>query len=105
MRFQEAKEAITESEGEAVAVTDEQILDGLPPAPRERGRLLRAGVGGVARRARAARAQGLIEDGARVVCVLTGHGLKDPDTAVAQTRRAVRGGRGYEAVEAAVLGD
>ena len=41
-----------------------------------------------------ARRRGSIEDGARVVCILTGHGLKDPDTAVAQTRGAVRCGRG-----------
>jgi threonine synthase len=29
----------------------------------------------------AAVGDGLVEPGARVVCVLTGHGLKDPDTA------------------------
>ena len=52
-----------------------------------------------------ARAQGLIEDGARVVCILTGHGLKDPDTAVAQTVAPFAAGAGYAAVEAAVLGD
>ena len=51
-----------------------------------------------------AREQGLIEDGARVVCILTGHGLKDPDTAVAQTVAPIAAGSGYAAVEAAVLG-
>ena len=29
-----------------------------------------------------ARADGRVPAGARVVCILTGHGLKDPDTAV-----------------------
>jgi threonine synthase len=52
-----------------------------------------------------AREQGLVEDGARVVCILTGHGLKDPDTAVAQTVAPRAAGRGYEAIEAAVLAD
>jgi hypothetical protein len=37
--------------------------------------------------------------------VLTGHGLKDPDTAVAQTVAPFAAGAGYEAVEAAILRD
>ena len=39
------------------------------------------------RRCSTAVADGLVEPGSRVVCVLTGHGLKDPDTAGAGGRR------------------
>jgi len=34
--------------------------------------------------------EGRIEDGASIVCTLTGHGLKDPDTAIAQSPEPVR---------------
>jgi threonine synthase len=105
VRYDEAKAAITESEGGAVAITDEQILAAFRRLPEREGVFCEpasaASLAGLA----AARAQGLVEDGARVVCVLTGHGLKDPDTAVAQTPAPYAAGRGYDAVEAAVLGD
>ena len=39
------------------------------------------------------RAAGTVEEGARVVCVLTGHGLKDPDTAIARSPAVVRASR------------
>ena len=54
------------------------------PRPRAaRGHLLRAGVRGVGRRrAQDGRGEGRIDPGATIVCVLTGHGLKDPDTAM-----------------------
>ena len=32
---------------------------------------------------------GRIQDGSTIVCTLTGHGLKDPDTAIAQSARPV----------------
>ena len=32
---------------------------------------------------------GKIPEGSKVVCTLTGHGLKDPDTAIAQSTRAL----------------
>jgi threonine synthase len=105
VRFQEVKEALTESEGKAVAVTDAQILAAFKRLPETEGVFCEpasaASVAGLVQ----AREQGLIEDGARVVCILTGHGLKDPDTAVAQTVAPIAAGNGYEAVEAAVLGD
>ena len=57
----------------------------LPPARLARGRLLRAGLGRVGRRdPRPRPAHSRRRRAARrsVVCVLTGHGLKDPDTAL-----------------------
>jgi len=52
---------------------------------------------------------GRIEDGSTVVCTLTGHGLKDPDTAIQQAEE--RGGRMHRvpaelgAVKEAILGN
>jgi threonine synthase len=105
VRYQEAKAAVTESEGAALAVSDEQILAAFRRLPETEGVFCEpasaASLAGLVR----AREQGLVEDGARVVCILTGHGLKDPDTAVAQTVAPRAAGRGYEAIEAAVLAD
>jgi threonine synthase len=106
VRYTEAKAAVTESEGGAVSITDEQILAAFRRLPETEGVFCEpasaASIAGLIQ----AREQGLVEQGARVVCILTGHGLKDPDTAVAQTPMPIEAaGRGYEAVEAAVLGD
>jgi threonine synthase len=105
VRFQEAREAVSESEGAALAVTDEQILAAFNRLPETEGVFCEpasaASLAGLVR----ARDEGLVEEGARVVCILTGHGLKDPDTAVAQTLAPVAVGAGYQAVEAAVLRD
>jgi threonine synthase len=49
------------------------------------------------------RAAGTVEEGARVVCVLTGHGLKDPDTAVARSPEVVRAPATIEALERIAL--
>jgi threonine synthase len=76
--------AITESRGRIAAVSDEQILDAY--------RLLASREGVFCEPASAASVAGILAhglptvDGAAapetVVCVLTGHGLKDPDTAL-----------------------
>ena len=83
------------------AVSDAQILDAYRFLAAARGRVLRAGLGRQRRRA----ARRTAPTGAeRVVCVLTGHGLKDPQTALAHAGvgRAVRAG--HRRVEQAVLG-
>ena len=41
--------------------------------------------------------------GERVVCVLTGHGLKDPDTAIVNAEPVRRLPADYDAVEEAVF--
>ncbi|MEO9174729.1 MAG: threonine synthase [Gaiellales bacterium] len=105
VRYTEAKEALTRSEGAALAVSDDEILSAFRRLPATEGVFCEpasaASLAGLVK----ARAQGLVEDGARVVLVLTGHGLKDPDTAVSQSTAPLVAGAGYEAVEAAILGD
>ena len=73
----------------------------LPVPGRHRGRLLRAGVG--RERRRAARPRRRRRRG-RVVCVLTGHGLKDPQTALEQAGAVVPCDPELGAIERAVLG-
>jgi len=81
-----AVRAITETSGVVAAVTDDEILDakavidasgvGCEPASA-------ASVAGV----RKLRASGVIGSGDRVVAVLTGHVLKDPDAVIAYHQR------------------
>jgi threonine synthase len=78
-----AEEARAESGGLIGSVTDEQILAAYRLLARREGVFgepaSAAGVAGLL----AARASGEVAVGATVVCTITGHGLKDPDTAVA----------------------
>jgi threonine synthase len=93
-RWEEAMNAMTASGGAVAAVTDEQILGAY--------RFLAADEGIFCEPASAASVAGLIVHGApdarRVVCVLTGHGLKDPQTALAQQDEASGGAAGAGAV-------
>ncbi len=98
-RWEEAMGAMTASGGAVRAVTDEQILDAY--------RLLASGEGVFCEPASAASVAGLLSHGAgdarRVVCVLTGHGLKDPDVALSQAGAIVPCEPDIDAIERAVL--
>ncbi len=75
-----ATAAATESGGTIAAVTDEEILEAYRYLAREESVFCEP--------ASAASVAGLLKvgapEGATVVCVLTGHGLKDPDIAIGQ---------------------
>jgi threonine synthase len=91
--------AVTDSRGAIEAVTDEEILTAY--------RLLASSEGVFCEPASAASVAGLLKHGAegaaRVVCVLTGHGLKDPQTALEQSGSVVPCEPELGAVERAVL--
>ncbi|HET9443387.1 MAG TPA: threonine synthase [Acidimicrobiales bacterium] len=91
--------AAAESGGGIHAVTDEEILAAY--------RLLAAEESVFCEPASAASVAGLLRvgvpEGSTVVCVLTGHGLKDPDTAIGQIAVPAAVEADYDAV-AAVLG-
>jgi threonine synthase len=91
---------MTGSGGAIRAVTDAQILDAY--------RFLAAGEGVFCEPASAASVAGLLAYGAggarRVVCVLTGHGLKDPQTALDQAGAVIPCDPELAAIEQAVLG-
>jgi threonine synthase len=97
-RWEDAMNAFTASRGEVRAVTDEEILSAYELLGRREGVFCEP--------ASAASVAGLIKHGAegRVVCVLTGHGLKDPTTAMSQAGSVVTCGPDLDEVERAVLG-
>jgi len=99
-RWEEAMEAMTASRGMVRAVTDAEILAAY--------RLLAAREGVFCEPASAASVAGLLRYGAggarRVACVLTGHGLKDPQTALDQAGGVIPCEPQLAAVEDAVLG-
>ena len=90
--------AFTASRGEVRAVSDAEILDAYT--------LLGSREGIFCEPASAASVAGLLRYGAegRVVCVLTGHGLKDPQTAMNRAASVVPCEPDIEGVERAVLG-
>ena len=98
-RWEEAMDAMTSSEGGVAAVTDEEILHAY--------RFLAANEGVFCEPASAASVAGLmvhgVRDAQRVVCVLTGHGLKDPDTALSQAGAVIPCDTEIGAIERAVL--
>jgi threonine synthase len=99
-RWEEAMAAMTASRGGVEAVGDDEILAAY--------RFLAAREGIFCEPASAASVAGLLKHGAgdarRIVCVLTGHGLKDPQTALEQSGSVVPCEPELEAVEQAVLG-
>jgi threonine synthase len=100
-RWEDAMNAMTSSGGSVKAVTDAEILMAY--------RFLAANEGVFCEPASAASVAGLLVHGAgegvrRVACVLTGHGLKDPDTALDQAGAVVPCDPELGAIERAVLG-
>ena len=98
-RWEQAMDAMTSSGGSVSAVSDDQILSAY--------RFLAAHEGVFCEPASAASVAGLMTQGAggaeRIVCVLTGNGLKDPDTALAQDGGVVACEAEIGAIERAVL--
>jgi threonine synthase len=104
-RWEEAMAAFTASRGRVAAVSDPQILDAYHWLASTEGVFCEpasaASVAGLL-------AHGLpvVEGAARpesVVCVLTGHGLKDPDTALGKAPAVVNCDNDLSAVERAVF--
>ncbi len=99
-RWEEAMAAMTASRGAVRAVSDEEILDAWA--------FLASREGVFCEPASAASVAGLLKYGAdgcaRIACVLTGHGLKDPQTALDRAGGVVPCPAEFGALEAAVLG-
>jgi len=105
-RWEEAMAAFTASRGRVAAVSDERILDAY--------RLLAEREGVFCEPASAASVAGILEHGLpappggeppeSVVCVLTGHGLKDPDTALGKAPKVIGCEADLAAVEKVVFG-
>jgi threonine synthase len=104
-RWEEAMAAFTASRGRVAAVSDEQILDAYHWLADTEGVFCEP--------ASAASVAGLLAHGLpvvedaeppeSVVCVLTGHGLKDPDTALGKAPAVINCDNDLSAVERAVF--
>jgi threonine synthase len=104
-RWEEAMAAFTASRGRVAAVSDEQIVSAY--------RWLADNEGVFCEPASAASVAGLLAHGLptvedmptpeTVVCVLTGHGLKDPDTALGKAPSVINCDNDLSAVERAVF--
>jgi threonine synthase len=97
-----ALRARDESGGRIDAVSDDEILAAYRDLARLEGIFCEpasaASVAGVRKLA----SVGAIDPGATIVCVLTGHGLKDPDTARRNVRQQARAEASLESVVAAL---
>ncbi len=80
-RGDQALAAIEESGGAILKRSDQQLLEAYAALPAEAGIFCEPASAISVAGLMAALEDGTIEPGARVACVLTGHGLKDPDTA------------------------
>jgi threonine synthase len=106
-RWEEAMDAVTASRGRIAAVSDDQILDAY--------RLLASREGVFCEPASAASVAGMLAHGVpapegrpeprTIVCVLTGHGLKDPDTALGNAPSVSAAENDLGAVERIVFAD
>jgi len=99
-RWKEAENAATESKGFIDMVSDEQILDAY--------KIIAINEGIFCEPASSACVAGLIKiaennrgfvSGKQVVCILTGHGLKDPDTAISSSKDIIRVKKDYKEIE------
>jgi threonine synthase len=89
-RLGEALLAVSESAGGVRALPDHAILTAYRLLAQEEGVFCEPASAASVGALLAASADGLVEPGATVVCVLTGHGLKDPDTAGAEGAEILR---------------
>ncbi|NUR81993.1 MAG: threonine synthase [Dermatophilaceae bacterium] len=80
--WEQAVAARDESGGRIDAVTDEQILDAHRYLSSEEGVFVEPGSAASVAGLLASHAAGLVPPGSRIVCTVTGHGLKDPQWAL-----------------------
>jgi threonine synthase len=104
-RWEEAMAAFTGSRGRVESVSDEQILDAYSMLASREGVFCEpasaASVAGILAHGLPAAPGG--EPPGTVVCVLTGHGLKDPDTALAKAPSVIGCENDLAAVERAIF--
>jgi threonine synthase len=102
--WQFATEAIKQSQGLIEAVTDEQILEAYQILARHEGIFVEpasaASVAGILQLSK----RGFFKAGDDIVCILTGHGLKDPDNAMKLGNKPVSISAELSAVERIILG-
>jgi threonine synthase len=100
--WKKAINAINESHGTAETVTDEEILDAQKLLAKIEGIFVEpASASSIAGLKKLVR-NGIINKDERIVCVTTGHGLKDPDTAIKMSEKPVEVEAEMSAIENAL---
>ncbi len=100
--WKKAVNAIRESNGTAETVTDEEILDAQKILARIEGIFVEpASASSIAGLKKLVKS-GVIGKDEHVVCITTGHGLKDPDTAIKQSEKPVEVDAEMAAIENAL---
>jgi threonine synthase len=100
--WKKAVNAIRDSGGTAETVTDEEILDAQKMLARVEGIFVEpASASSIAGLIKLLK-NGVIDKNEHVVCVTTGHGLKDPDTAVKMSEKPVEVDAEMAAIEKAL---
>lgn len=97
-----ARTAVAEAGGRFLAVSDEQILEAYRFLAHREGVFCEPASAASLAGFWMAREAGWIRSGERVVCVLTGNGLKDPEQAIAQAAQPVEAEAEAEAIAAAL---
>ena len=87
--WKKAINAIRESQGTAETVTDEEILDAQKMLARIEGIFVEPASASSIAGLKKLIKNGIIAKDEKVVCITTGHGLKDPDTAIKQCEKPV----------------
>jgi threonine synthase len=100
--WKKAMNAIRESGGTAETVTDEEIISAQKLLARGEGLFVEpASASSIAGLIKLVE-NGVIDKDERIVCVTTGHGLKDPDTAVKMSEKPVEVDAEISAIEEAL---
>ena len=100
--WKKAVNAIYESKGTAETVTDDEILDAQKILARIEGIFVEpASASSIAGLKKLVK-KGVISKNETVVCITTGHGLKDPDTAIKQSEKPVEVDAEISAIENAL---
>jgi threonine synthase len=100
--WKKAVNAIHESKGTAETVTDQEILDAQKILARIEGIFVEPASASSIAGLKKLVNNGVINRDERVVCITTGHGLKDPDTAIKQSEKPVEVDAEISAIENAL---
>ncbi|MDR1993714.1 MAG: threonine synthase [Nitrososphaerota archaeon] len=97
--WKKAINAIQESHGTAETVTDEEILDAQKTLARIEGIFVEPASASSIAGLKKLIKKGIVLENEKIVCITTGHGLKDPDTAIKQSEKPIEVDANIEAIE------
>jgi threonine synthase len=97
--WKKALRAIRESNGTAETVTDEEILEAQKLLAQTEGLFVEPASASSIAGLKKLIQQGKVDKDEQVVCVTTGHGLKDPDIAVKMSEKPIEVKANIEAIE------